>query len=107
AIRLPLGQRYRMVFAVTDTNGEVLGLYRMNDATYFSFDVAVAKARNMAYYADPTAHQPIDQVLAKNNIAFTSRTFRFLAEPRFPSGVEGSRPGPFSILNEASVNKKN
>src|SRR4029078_3833883 len=32
--------------------------------------------------------------------AFTNRTFRFLAEPRFPSGVDGSIPGAFSILRE-------
>lgn len=107
AIRLPLGQRTRMVFAVTDTDGEVLGLYRMDDATYFSLDVAVAKARNVAYYDDPTKLKPADQVLSKNNIAFTSRTFRFLVEPRYPSGVDGTKPGPFSILNEASINPKN
>jgi uncharacterized protein GlcG (DUF336 family) len=107
AIRLPIGQRTRMVFAVTDTNGEVLGMYRMDDATYFSFDVAVAKARNMAYYADATALNPADQVLTKKGIAFTSRTVRFLVEPRYPSGVDGSRPGPFSILNEPSINPKN
>ncbi|HEX6985688.1 MAG TPA: matrixin family metalloprotease, partial [Planctomycetaceae bacterium] len=57
AIRLDAGDispgaRTRMVLAVTDTSGEVLGLYRMKDATVFSIDVAVAKARNTAYYAD-------------------------------------------------------
>lgn len=107
AIRLPIGQRTRMVFAVTDTDGEVLGLYRMDDATYFSFDVAVAKARNMAYYADPTALDPADQVLTKDNVAFTSRTVRFLVGPRYPVGVDGAKPGPFSILNESSINPKN
>lgn len=107
AIRLPVGQRTRMVFAVTDTNGEILGLYRMDDSTYFSLDVAVAKARNMAYYNDPTALNPADQILAKNNVAFTSRTFRFLVEPRYPAGIDGSKPGPFSILNEPSINPKN
>ena len=47
-IRLPIGRRTKMVFAVTDNTGEVLGLYRMQDATVFSIDVAVAKARKMA-----------------------------------------------------------
>ena len=113
AIRAPLGTRTKMVFAVTDTTGEVLGLYRMPDATYFSLDVAVAKARNIAYYNDPTALQPEDRVIAKQNpavnpkgVAFTSRTFRFLAEPRYPSGVDGSKPPAFSILNEPSINRK-
>ncbi|MES2789756.1 MAG: heme-binding protein [Planctomycetota bacterium] len=114
AIRGPLGTRTKMVFAVTDTTGEVLGLYRMDDATYFSFDVAVAKARNMAYYNNPATLQPQDRVLAKQDpavnpkgVAFTSRTFRFLVEPRYPSGVDGTKAGPFSILNETSINPKN
>ncbi len=51
-IRLPEGNRTRMVLAVTDTDGNVLGLFRMPDSTVFSIDVAVAKARNTAYYAD-------------------------------------------------------
>ena len=53
-----LDARTRMVFAVTDLTGNVLGLFRMPDATVFSIDVAVAKARNVAYYADPTQLQP-------------------------------------------------
>jgi len=104
AIRLPVGQRTRMVFAVTDTTGEVLGLYRMHDATVFSIDVAVAKARNTAYYANAAALQPEDQVPGVDpGVAFTNRTFRFLAEPRFPAGVDGSDPGYFSILNNPSI----
>ena len=51
-----------MVFAVSDKQGNILGLYRMPDATYFSIDVAVAKARNVAYYANPSQLQPIDEV---------------------------------------------
>ncbi|MFM8474265.1 MAG: matrixin family metalloprotease [Planctomycetaceae bacterium] len=63
AIRIPVGNRTRMTFAVTDVTGEVVGLYRMTDATVFSLDVAVAKARNTAYFAKPAALQPADQVL--------------------------------------------
>ena len=110
AVRLPVSNRTRMIFAVSDTDGNVLGLYRMQDATVFSADVAVAKARNTAYYADPIAIQDADRVdddVPQNGfpdlepgIAFTNRTFRFLAEARFPDGVEGSVPGPFSILND-------
>jgi uncharacterized protein GlcG (DUF336 family) len=105
AIRLPLGSRTRMTLAVTDTNGEVLGLYRMPDATYFSLDVAVAKGRNTAYYADADALQPADRVPGVPlGTAFTNRTIRFLAEPRFPSGVDGSAPPKFSILNDPGIN---
>lgn len=105
AIRLPLGRRTKMVLAVADTSGEVLGLYRMPDATFFSIDVAVAKARNTAYYADAGALQPADQVPGISpGVAFTNRTFRFLAEPRYPQGVDGTPPGPFSILNDPGIN---
>ncbi len=113
AIRLPLGgAKARMVIAVADRDGNVLGLYRMTDATVFSIDVAVAKSRNVAYYAS-TSLQTFDRVPFNDRIgppftgpflpigtAFTNRTFRFLAEPRFPSGVDGSIPGAFSILRE-------
>ena len=105
AVRLPVSSRTRMVFSVTDKSGEVLGLFRMKDATFFSIDVAVAKARNTAYYADAAALDPDDQVAGvARGVAFSNRTFRFLAEPRFPSGVEGSNPPEFSILNNPSIN---
>jgi uncharacterized protein GlcG (DUF336 family) len=100
AVRLPVSSRTRMVMAVTDTNGEVLGLFRMRDATVFSIDVAVAKARNTAYYADATALQAIDQVPGvPAGTAFTNRTIRFLSEPRFPDGIDAGAPNAtFSIL---------
>jgi uncharacterized protein GlcG (DUF336 family) len=115
AIRLPFGSRTSMVFSVTDTTGNILGLFRMPDATVFSIDVAVAKARNTAYYADATAIQLEDRVdrrdpdglscpltgtpdLVPAGAAFSNRTFRFLADPRYPDGVDGTCPGPFSVL---------
>ena len=76
----------------------------MPDATFFSIDVAVAKARNVAYYADPNQLQAIDQVPGlPKGVAMTNRTFRYLAEPRFPEGIDINPPGPFSILNETGV----
>ncbi len=105
AIRLPLGTRTSMVLAVTDLDGKVLGLYRMPDATVFSIDVAVAKARNVAYYADASALQPEDQLDGvAAGVAFTNRTFRYVAEPRYPSGIDGTTPPPFSILLTPGVN---
>ncbi|MCH7751195.1 MAG: heme-binding protein, partial [Planctomycetes bacterium] len=111
AIRLPVGQRSRMVLAVTDLEGEVLGLFRMSDATFFSIDVAVAKARNVAYYADASELKPIDQIDADGDgnpdvaagVALTNRTFRFISEARFPDGIEQTPPGPFSTLNTPGV----
>jgi hypothetical protein len=115
----------------------------------FSIDVAVAKARNTAYYADATALQSADfvdddllvvrgavtvnqlnRLRYKNNggipgiidlftsrnsqtrknpltgLAFTNRTFRFLAEPRYPSGVDGSLPPIFSILTDPGISRR-
>jgi uncharacterized protein GlcG (DUF336 family) len=104
-IRLPRDERTRMVFAVSDAAGDILGLYRMPDATVFSIDVAVAKARNDAYYNDPAQLQAIDQVAGvPAGSAFTSRTFRFLSLPQFPDGIDGTAPGPFSILNDPGTN---
>jgi hypothetical protein len=39
-------------------------------------------------------------------LAFTNRTFRFLAEPRYPAGVDGSLPPVFSILTDPGINRK-
>jgi uncharacterized protein GlcG (DUF336 family) len=107
-IRLPLGSLTRMVFAVSDSAGDVLGLFRMPDATIFSIDVAVAKARNVAYYDDPAQLQPIDQIAGlPRGVSFTNRTFRYTAQPRFPEGIDGTPPGPHSILNDPGINPAN
>jgi len=104
AIRLPLDSTAKMMIAVTDMSGNVLGLFRMKDTTFFSIDVAVSKARNVAYYADATQLQPQDRVAnVPLGTAFTNRTFRYLAEPRFPEGIDNNPPAPFSILNEDTL----
>jgi uncharacterized protein GlcG (DUF336 family) len=104
AFRLPLDSRARDTFAVTDLTGQVLGLYRMPDSPVFAIDTAVAQARNDAYYADAALLQPIDQVPGVlPGVAFASRTIRYLAQPRFPEGIDGFPPGPFSILNDSGV----
>jgi uncharacterized protein GlcG (DUF336 family) len=104
AIRLPLGSQTAQTFAVADSTGAVLGLYRMPDSTVFSIAVAVAKARNVAYYDDPAQLQPQDQVQGvAPGVSFTNRTFRYLADPRYPEGIDGSPPGPFSIFNDGGV----
>lgn len=103
-IRTPAGTNAKFVIAVSDLDGNIIGLYRTPDATYFSTDVAVAKARNVAYYADAGELQLIDQVPGiPAGVAFTNRTFRYLAIPRFPEGIDGSPPGLFSILNDPNI----
>jgi uncharacterized protein GlcG (DUF336 family) len=111
------GARTKMVLAVSDSKGDVLGLYRMKDATVFSIDVAVAKSRNTGYYAserlvaadkiDVNDDGKPDEPFNNTQIAFTNRTFRFLAAPRFPTGAESDAPpGDFSMLTMRGIDKK-
>jgi uncharacterized protein GlcG (DUF336 family) len=100
----PLNSAAQMIFAVSDLDGNLVGLYRMPDAPVFSINVAVAKARNVAYYDNPAELQTSDELPGiAAGVSFTSRTFRFLALPRYPSGSEGTPPGFFSILNDGGV----
>lgn len=96
-IRLPIGQRARFVFAVADLDGRILGLRRMADATVFSIDVAVAKARNMVYFNSSTVNAA-DLPGVPPNTAVTNRTISFGAQPLFPPGIDGSAAGPFFQL---------
>ena len=89
------------MIAVTDLDGRVLALHRMTDATFFSIDVAVAKARNMVYFN--AARQPADITGVPLNTAVTSRTISFGAQPFFPPGIDGSTPGPFFELYRSDV----
>jgi uncharacterized protein GlcG (DUF336 family) len=117
------GARTKMVLAVTDTNGELLGLFRMPDATVFSIDVAVSKARNTAYYADPEDLQATDRIDFNNDgifgtvststkvigdtlplgTALTNRTFRFLVEPRYPTGGALPKNAAVGLVNNANL----
>jgi len=95
AIRLPLGSRTRMVIAVADLDGTLLGLHRMPDATVFSIDVAVAKARNVIYFSqNPGSDLPG----VPAGTAVTNRTIGFGAQPFFPPGINFTKPGPFFDL---------
>lgn len=91
-IRLPIGSRTRMVIAVTDLDGRVLALYRMNDATVFSADVAVAKARNVVRFTGDPADLP---GVSPAGTAISNRTIGFGAQPLYPPGIDGTSPGPF------------
>ena len=94
----------KMVLAVADKDGTLLGVYRMPGATVFSIDVAIAKSRNTAYYASADL-QPQDRVAGvPSGTAFTNRTFRYLAVPKYPSGSSTAPPAPFSILNTKGIN---
>ena len=92
-IRLPSGSRTRMTIAVADLDGTILGLHRMPDATVFSIDVAVAKARNVIYFSSPAGAADLPGV--PSGTAITNRTIGFAAQPLFPPGIDGSITGPF------------
>src|SRR6202012_4090250 len=101
AIRLPLGSKAKMVIAVADLDGTLIGLRRMQDATVFSIDVAASKARNMTYF-NSTARTAADLPGVPIGTAVTNRTISFGAMPLYPPGIGGNpppgNPGPFYNL---------
>jgi uncharacterized protein GlcG (DUF336 family) len=101
-IRLPIGERAKMVIAVSDLDGTLIGLFRMTDSTIFSIDVAATKARNVIYFSGST-RQAADLNDVPMGTAVTNRTIGFGAQPFFPSGIDGSAPGPFFNLYTMDV----
>jgi uncharacterized protein GlcG (DUF336 family) len=99
-IRLPQGSRTRMTIAVADLDGTILGLYRMPDGTVFSADVAVAKARNVIWFSSGGS---VDLPGIPVGTAVTNRTISFGSQPLFPSGIDGTPPGPFFNLYQSDT----
>ena len=97
AIRLPLGSKTRMVIAVADLDGTIIGLRRMQDSTVFSIDVAASKARNMVYF-NSASRTASDLNGVPMGTAVTNRTISFGAQPLYPPGIDGSNAGPFFNL---------
>jgi len=97
AIRLPIGSTARMVIAVADLDGTIIGLRRMTDSTVFSIDVAATKARNMVYF-NGSARAAADLNGVPMGTAVTNRTISFGAQPFYPPGINGSNAGPFFNL---------
>jgi uncharacterized protein GlcG (DUF336 family) len=108
AIRLPLGSRAKMMISVSDLDGNLLAIYRMHDATIFSIDVSVAKARNVVYFSSTAGQLPgiyaddnpgsVDLPGIPAGTAVTNRTISFGAQPIFPPGIDGTQAGPFFNL---------
>ena len=94
-LRLPQSSKTRMTIAVADLDGTILGLYRMPDGTVFSADVAVAKARNVIWFSGGGS---VDLPGIPTGTAVTNRTIGFGSQPLFPSGIDGTGPGPFFPL---------
>jgi len=94
AIRLPLDRYARMVIAVADLDGSLLALYRMPDATVFSIDVSVAKARNVIWFSQHGIAPGVP-----GGTAVSNRTIGFGAQPFYPPGINSDvfspHPGPW------------
>ena len=90
AIREPVGVQARVFVSVVDVQGNVLGVFGMQDTTNFSYDVAVQKARTAVFFSNDSA-------------AFSSRAVGFLAQKFFPVGINGGQTGPlYHLQNELS-----
>lgn len=93
-IRLPIGSRMEAFITVVNNpntpgvSPAVLGTFRTGDATIFSWDVAVQKARTAVGFSN-------------NQTAYSTRTVGFLAQSHFPPGIDPESPGPFQGLQEA------
>jgi uncharacterized protein GlcG (DUF336 family) len=95
-IRLPIGTQMQVFITVVNNPnapGEpptVLGTFRTGEATLFSWDVAVQKARTVIYYSTN------DFLGLGLNIAMSVRCVGFLAQCNYPPGIDGNPSGPFN-----------
>ena len=87
-----------MVISVADSDGTILAIFRMPDATIFSIDVSASKARNVVYFGSPRVN-PADLPGVPPGIAVTNRTIGFGAmlfhrhRRRCPAGLRRVRSG--------------
>lgn len=94
-IRLPIGVPMQCFITVVNFPNQVnirpavLAAFRTNEATLFSWDVAVQKARTALRFSD-----------TNNRIALSTRTVGFLAQSFYPPGLDVQPPGPFFGLQE-------
>ncbi|MBS0664352.1 MAG: heme-binding protein [Verrucomicrobia bacterium] len=92
-IRLPRGQPAAVFITVVNNPAQagvaptVLGTIRTPDATIFSWDVAIQKARTAVFFSSKAR-------------AFSTRTVGFLAQSMYPPGLANEPPGPFNGLQE-------
>jgi uncharacterized protein GlcG (DUF336 family) len=99
-IRLPIGtQMQAFITVVNNPNvpGEpptVLGTFRTGEATLFSWDVSVQKARTVIYYSTN------DFLNFGVKVAMSVRCVGFLAQCNYPPGIDGNPQGPFNGQQE-------
>lgn len=94
-IRLPIGVPMQVFITVVNFPNQpgvsptVLGAFRTGEATLFSWDVAVQKARTAVGFSD-----------TNNRIALSTRAVGFLGVTHYPPGLDVQPPGPFYGLQE-------
>jgi uncharacterized protein GlcG (DUF336 family) len=116
-IRRPLDTPAQVSITVVDSWGTPLGLVRSPDAPIFGTDVALQKARTVAFFsnakagallfADPdlgvaptvaaTRTFLADTAALTGKSAFSNRAVGLLARPYFPDGEVGRPNGPLSV----------
>ena len=72
----------------------VLGTFRTGEATLFSWDVSVQKARTVIYYS---RHDFLNFGV---KVAMSVRCVGFLAQCNYPPGIDGNSQGPFNGQQE-------
>jgi uncharacterized protein GlcG (DUF336 family) len=82
-IRRPLGTPMQAFVSVVDLDGTVLGSIRTPEATLFSFDVSIQKARTCAYFST-------------DDFGLTCRGLGFVAQGFFPPGIDFAPRGPLA-----------
>jgi uncharacterized protein GlcG (DUF336 family) len=101
AIRLPIGTQMEVFVTVVNNPNSpglmptVLGTFRTGEATVFSWDVAVQKARTALYYSS------YDFLGFGLDISMSTRCVGFLAQCNYPPGINGNSAGPF--LNDQAA----
>jgi uncharacterized protein GlcG (DUF336 family) len=94
-IRLPIGTQMQVFITVVNNPNidgvapTVLGTFRTGEATLFSWDVAVQKARTAVFYS---RH---DFLGLGTNVALSTRAVGFLAQKNYPPSIDAEPPGPF------------
>ncbi len=104
-IRLPRGQSARVFISVINNPNadgvapQVLGTFRVGEATIFSWDVSVQKARTALFFSSPLAAGLFPPNLPANR-AYSTRAVGFLAQSLYPPGITKTTNGPFLGLQE-------
>lgn len=92
-IRLPIGVPMQVFITVSNNPNNpavpptCLGAFRTGEATLFSWDVAVQKGRTAVGFSN-------------NSFAVSTRTVGFLAQTKYPPGLDVQDPGPYYGLQE-------